>query len=96
MADPAMRAEIVPNNILLVGPTGSGKTECARRLARTTQSPFVRTEATRFTEVGVVGGSVESIVKELVEVAVLAGTEQAKLNMSGQAQSAADERRLFI
>jgi len=91
VADEAMRTEIVPNNILLHGPTGSGKTECARRLAKTAQSPFVRTEATRFTEVGIVGTTVDTMIKELVEVAIHETTEKAKQEVAGQAQSAADE-----
>ena len=65
-----MRQEITPKNILMIGPTGVGKTEIARRLARLAQAPFVKVEATKFTEVGYVGREVDSIIKELADVAV--------------------------
>src|SRR3712207_2103840 len=65
-----MRDEITPKNIMLIGPTGVGKTEIARRVARLIDAPFIKVEATRFTEVGYVGRDVESIVRELVEVAI--------------------------
>ena len=68
--DEAMREEIFPKNILMIGPTGVGKTEIARRLAKLVQAPFVKVEATKFTEVGYVGRDVESIVRDLVENAV--------------------------
>ncbi|MGH8144335.1 MAG: AAA family ATPase, partial [Steroidobacteraceae bacterium] len=68
--DEPLRQEITPKNILMIGPTGVGKTEIARRLARLAQAPFVKVEATKFTEVGYVGREVDSIVKELADVAV--------------------------
>jgi ATP-dependent HslUV protease ATP-binding subunit HslU len=68
--DEPLRREITPKNILMIGPTGVGKTEIARRLARLAQAPFVKVEATKFTEVGYVGREVDSIIKELADVAV--------------------------
>ncbi|MEM7003487.1 MAG: AAA family ATPase, partial [Pseudomonadota bacterium] len=68
--DEAMRDEISPKNILMIGPTGVGKTEIARRLAKLANAPFIKVEATKFTEVGYVGRDVESIVRDLIEVAV--------------------------
>src|SRR5512143_219476 len=67
---PALRDEIAPKNIIMIGPTGVGKTEIARRLARLTRSPFLKIEASKFTEVGYVGRDVESIVRDLVELGV--------------------------
>src|ERR1700757_4127785 len=67
---PELRDEIAPKNIIMIGPTGVGKTEIARRLARLTRSPFLKIEASKFTEVGYVGRDVESIVRDLAEIAV--------------------------
>src|ERR1700709_1361330 len=72
-----MRQEITPKNILMIGPTGVGKTEIARRLARLANAPFVKVEATKFTEVGYVGRDVDSIVKELVDISVKMTRDQA-------------------
>src|SRR6185295_4466191 len=66
--DPALQEEVYPKNILMIGPTGVGKTEIARRLAKLAQAPFIKVEATKFTEVGYVGKDVESIVRDLMEV----------------------------
>src|SRR5512143_2433391 len=71
-----LRNEITPKNILMIGPTGVGKTEIARRLAKLANAPFIKVEATKFTEVGYVGRDVESIVRDLVEVAVKMAREQ--------------------
>jgi ATP-dependent HslUV protease ATP-binding subunit HslU len=74
--DKEMRNEVTPKNILMIGPTGVGKTEIARRLARLANAPFVKVEATKFTEVGYVGKDVESIIRDLVETAVKQSREQ--------------------
>ena len=76
--DPALRDEVMPKNILMIGPTGVGKTEIARRLAALANAPFVKVEATRFTEVGYVGKDVEQIIRDLADVAVKMFREQAK------------------
>ena len=89
-----MRAEITPKNILMIGPTGVGKTEIARRLAKLAQAPFIKVEATKFTEVGYVGREVDSIIKDLVDVAAKMGREQAMVAVQAQAELAAEERIL--
>jgi ATP-dependent HslUV protease ATP-binding subunit HslU len=89
-----MRQEITPKNILMIGPTGVGKTEIARRLAKLANAPFVKVEATKFTEVGYVGRDVDSIVKELVDVAVKMTREQAVERVRVRAADAAEERVL--
>ncbi|MFZ5653585.1 MAG: ATP-dependent protease ATPase subunit HslU [Pseudomonadota bacterium] len=89
-----MRAEITPKNILMIGPTGVGKTEIARRLARLAQAPFIKVEATKFTEVGYVGRDVESIVRDLAETAVKLLREQEMARVEQRARDAAEERIL--
>jgi ATP-dependent HslUV protease ATP-binding subunit HslU len=92
--DPAMRNEVTPKNILMIGPTGVGKTEIARRLAQLANAPFVKVEATKFTEVGYVGKDVETIVRDLMDHAVKQVREQAKLRVRTQAEANAEERVL--
>ncbi len=89
-----LRQEITPKNILMIGPTGVGKTEIARRLARLANAPFVKVEATKFTEVGYVGREVDSIIKELADVAVKMTREQEMARVREQAREAARERVL--
>ena len=89
-----LRQEITPKNILMIGPTGVGKTEIARRLAKLANAPFVKVEATKFTEVGYVGRDVDSIVKELVDVAVKMTREQEMAKVRERAADAAEERVL--
>jgi ATP-dependent HslUV protease ATP-binding subunit HslU len=91
-----LRQEITPKNILMIGPTGVGKTEIARRLARLADAPFVKVEATRFTEVGYVGKDVDTIVRDLMEVAVKEERERAVKRHRVQAEEAAEERVLDI
>ena len=91
-----LRAEITPKNILMIGPTGVGKTEIARRLAKLANAPFVKVEATKFTEVGYVGRDVESIVRDLVDVAVKMYREQEMSRVKFRAEEAAEERVLDI
>ena len=92
--DEKLRPEITPKNILMIGPTGVGKTEIARRLARLADAPFIKVEATKFTEVGYVGKDVDSIIRDLVEVSVKQTREQAVQQMRNRAQDAAEERIL--
>jgi ATP-dependent HslUV protease ATP-binding subunit HslU len=92
--DEPLRAEITPKNILMIGPTGVGKTEIARRLARLANAPFIKVEATKFTEVGYVGREVDSIIKDLVDVAVKMTREQAMEKVRHRAMDAAEERVL--
>jgi ATP-dependent HslUV protease ATP-binding subunit HslU len=89
---PGLREEVVPKNILMIGPTGCGKTEIARRLARLANAPFLKVEATKFTEVGYVGRDVESIVRDLVEVSITQTRDNARKNVQAKAELAAEER----
>ena len=93
MAEP-LRQEITPKNILMIGPTGVGKTEIARRLARLADAPFIKVEATKFTEVGYVGRDVDTIVRDLVEIAIKQTREQAMRKVRPRAEDAAEERVL--
>ncbi|NIP37787.1 MAG: ATP-dependent protease ATPase subunit HslU [Candidatus Dadabacteria bacterium] len=94
--DPEMRDEIAPKNILMIGPTGVGKTEIARRLARLSQAPFLKVEASKFTEVGYVGRDVESMIRDLTDISVKMITEEEKKNVIKKAQELAEERILDI
>ena len=94
--DGALRAEITPKNILMIGPTGVGKTEIARRLARLADAPFIKVEATKFTEVGYVGKDVDSIIRDLVDIAVKQTRETELRKVQDRAQDAAEERILDI
>ena len=92
--DETLRAEVTPKNILMIGPTGVGKTEIARRLARLANAPFIKIEATKFTEVGYVGRDVESIVRDLVEISIKQLREERLQRVGEQAELAAEERIL--
>jgi ATP-dependent HslUV protease ATP-binding subunit HslU len=93
VAEP-LRQEITPKNILMIGPTGVGKTEIARRLARLADAPFIKVEATKFTEVGYVGRDVDTIVRDLVEISIKQTREQAMRRVRTRAEEAAEERIL--
>jgi ATP-dependent HslUV protease ATP-binding subunit HslU len=90
----SLREEVLPKNILMIGPTGVGKTEIARRLAKLANAPFLKVEATKFTEVGYVGRDVEQIVRDLVEVAIVQVRERKRKDVQARAQQAAEERVL--
>ncbi len=92
--DEALRAEITPKNILMIGPTGVGKTEIARRLAKLARAPFIKVEATKFTEVGYVGRDVESIIRDLADAAIKMVREEAMAKVRNRAEEAAEERVL--
>jgi ATP-dependent HslUV protease ATP-binding subunit HslU len=94
--DEKLRGEITPKNILMIGPTGVGKTEIARRLARLADAPFIKVEATKFTEVGYVGKDVDSIIRDLVEIAVKQTREVEMRKMRLRAEDAAEDRVLDI
>jgi len=94
--DEPLRGEITPKNILMIGPTGVGKTEIARRLARLADAPFIKVEATKFTEVGYVGKDVDSIIRDLVETAVKQQRETAMRSQRTRAEDAAEDRILDI
>jgi ATP-dependent HslUV protease ATP-binding subunit HslU len=93
---PALRDEIAPKNIIMAGPTGVGKTEIARRLARLAQAPFLKVEASKFTEVGYVGRDVESMIRDLVEIAVHMVRGEEMEGVAGKASAAAEERLLDL
>ncbi|MDO9226301.1 MAG: ATP-dependent protease ATPase subunit HslU [Pseudomonadota bacterium] len=92
----ALRQEITPKNILMIGPTGVGKTEIARRLARLSGAPFIKVEATKFTEVGYVGKDVDSIIRDLAEIALKQAREEATRQVAMRAEEAAEERVLDV
>src|SRR5881398_3903799 len=93
---PDLAEEIIPKNIIMIGPTGVGKTEIARRLAKLTNSPFLKVEASKFTEVGYVGRDVESIVRDLVEIAIDMVREEKMEDVADKAELNAEERLLDI
>ena len=89
-----LREEVLPKNILMIGPTGVGKTEISRRLAKLAQAPFLKVEATKFTEVGYVGRDVEQIVRDLVEIAIAQVRERKRRDVEAQAEARAEDRVL--
>jgi ATP-dependent HslUV protease ATP-binding subunit HslU len=92
----ALREEVLPKNILMIGPTGIGKTEIARRLAKLAQAPFIKVEATKFTEVGYVGRDVEQIVRDLIEVSLTMTRERLRKEVAASAEAMAEERVLEV
>jgi ATP-dependent HslUV protease ATP-binding subunit HslU len=94
--EPELRQEVTPKNILMIGPTGVGKTEIARRLAKLANAPFIKVEATKFTEVGYVGKEVETIIRDLADIAVKMTKEQASKKVKYRAEEAAEDRILDI
>src|SRR5216117_2622930 len=90
--DEKLREEVLPKNILMIGPTGVGKTEISRRLAKLAAAPFLKVEATKFTEVGYVGRDVEQIVRDLVEIAIAQTRERKRKDVHARAQLAAEDR----
>jgi len=91
-----IREEVMPKNIVMIGPTGVGKTEIARRLARLSRSPFVKVEASKFTEVGYVGRDAESMIRDLTDLAVKMVHEESTRSVETKAQAAAEERLLQL
>ena len=89
-----MKNEVLPKNILMIGPTGVGKTEISRRLSKLAEAPFVKVEATRFTEVGYVGRDVEQIVRDLIEIAISMEKVKKRKEVQAQAQKLAEQRVL--
>ena len=94
--EPPLREEIAPKNIIMIGPTGVGKTEIARRLAHLAQSPFLKIEASKFTEVGYVGRDVESMIRDLTQLAVTMVTKEEETGVQGKAEAMAEERLLDL
>src|SRR5437868_15480563 len=92
--EPGMREEVTPKNILMIGPTGVGKTEIARRLATLANAPFVKVEATKFTEVGYVGKDVETIIRDLMDASVKMVRDAAKARVKDSAERGVEERLL--
>src|SRR5215210_2856254 len=91
---PELRDEVAPKNIIMIGPTGVGKTEVARRLAKLAQAPFIKVEATKFTEVGYVGRDVDQIIRDLVEVGIGLVKDEKRREVQAKAHVAAEERVL--
>ena len=89
-----LKEEVLPKNILMIGPTGVGKTEIARRLAKLAQAPFIKVEATKFTEIGYVGRDVEQIIRDLIEIAIQMTRERLRIEVKGKAEMHAEERVL--
>lgn len=89
-----LKDEVLPKNILMIGPTGVGKTEIARRLAKLAQAPFIKVEATKFTEIGYVGRDVEQIIRDLIEISIKMTRERQKIEVNAKAESHAEERIL--
>ena len=96
LVDGDLKEEILPKNIIMMGPTGVGKTEIARRLARLAQAPFVKVEASKFTEVGYVGRDVESIIRDLTEISVNMVKSEKRGEVEEKAEAHAEERLLYL